>query len=306
MLEEIRDGGKRALAAALVRMESAPDAPETAALLDEAFAAPVGTALGLTGPPGVGKSTLIDALIREFRRQGKTVAVIAVDPSSARSGGALMGDRTRFTTDPADQGVFVRSMAARDRLGGVSGLTYPAMVLMRALYDFVIVETVGVGQSETEIAAIADLVVFCAQPGSGDALQYMKAGIMEVPDLVVVTKADMGRVARQTAQDLKGALSLGGAAATVPVLTAAATTGDGIGDLVQEICTHSAKNMPRFAYRRPHQLSAWGEAHIRTRFGTQGLQILQHCVVDNSEDSTFTGILSLESRLSAALTAAFQ
>ena len=154
-----------------------------------ALAAPQGLALGLTGPPGVGKSTLINALLARLRARGESVAVIAVDPSSRRSGGALLGDRTRIETDPEDAGVFVRSMAARRRLGGLADITYPAMVLMRALFDLVIVETVGVGQSETEIADCADLVVFCAQPGSGDALQFMKAGVMERG---TVTRPDSG------------------------------------------------------------------------------------------------------------------
>ena len=163
------------------------------ALLEAAWRAPRGVAVGLTGPPGVGKSTLINALIRDLRSRGETVAVIAVDPSSRRSGGALLGDRTRIEVDPGDAGVFVRSMAARQRLGGVAEITFPAVVLTRACFDWVIVETVGVGQSEVEVADVADLVVFCVQPGSGDALQFMKAGVMEVPDLVLVTKGDVGR-----------------------------------------------------------------------------------------------------------------
>ncbi|MEM7508743.1 MAG: GTP-binding protein, partial [Pseudomonadota bacterium] len=175
-LSDLRNRGKVGLARALAALEASPDAPEVTGLLDVAHRAPIGVVLGLTGPPGVGKSTLIDSLIRALRARGKTVAVIAVDPSSRISGGALLGDRTRFSTDPEDEGVFVRSMAARDRLGGVAEITYPASILMRALYDLVIVETVGVGQSETQIADMADMVAFCAQPGSGDALQFMKAG----------------------------------------------------------------------------------------------------------------------------------
>ena len=142
-------------------------------------------------------------MIGKLRASGATVAVIAVDPSSRRSGGALLGDRTRIETDPDDPGAFVRSMAARRRLGGVADLTFPAAVLMRACFDWVIVETVGVGQSESEIADCADLVVFCVQPGSGDALQFMKAGVMEVPDLVLVTKGDLGAPA--TPRSVRGA-----------------------------------------------------------------------------------------------------
>ena len=129
--------------------------------------APRAHVIGLTGPPGVGKSSLVSRLIEAYRARGRTVGVITVDPSSRRCGGALLGDRARIDVDPEDQGVFVRSMAARGRLGGLAALTPAAVVLMRAVYDQVIVETVGVGQSETEVAAVADTVVFCVQPGLG-------------------------------------------------------------------------------------------------------------------------------------------
>ena len=164
--------------------------------------------IGLTGPPGVGKSTLVSALVRAWRAKAQTVGVIAVDPSSRRTGGALLGDRTRIEVDPEDQGVFVRSMAARDRLGGLSDLCAAAAVLMRALYDIVVIETVGVGQSETEVADLADTVILAIQPASGDSLQYMKAGIVETPDIAVVTKADLGSLAERARRDLELALSV--------------------------------------------------------------------------------------------------
>ena len=133
--------------------------------------------------------------------------MIAVDPSSRRTGGALLGDRARIATDPEDRGVFVRSMAARDRLGGLSDQTVAAMVLMRAIYDLVLVESVGIGQSEADISFVADTVLLCVQPGSGDSLQFMKAGVTELPDVVAVTKADM-EAARRTRADVEGALTL--------------------------------------------------------------------------------------------------
>src|SRR5581483_9181015 len=207
-LQTLRAGGKAKLAAVLASMETDPDDDGLVALLTEAFLAPVGQVVGLTGPPGVGKSTLAGALITAYRAQGKSIGVIAVDPSSRRSGGALLGDRTRLRTDPDDQSVFIRSMAARDQLGGLAEITYGAMVLMRALYDVVLVETVGVGQSETDIAMAADTVVFCVQPGSGDSLQFMNAGIVEIPDVVVVTKGDMGHAAIRARADVKGALGM--------------------------------------------------------------------------------------------------
>lgn len=272
-LEALRAGGKAALARALARIEARPDAAETQAMLDAAWAAPRGHALGLTGPPGVGKSTLIDALVRAARRDGLTVGVIAVDPSSRISGGALLGDRTRFSIDPEDQGVFVRSMAARDRLGGLAEITWPALVLMRALVDLVIVETVGVGQSETEIVDIADTVLFCAQPGSGDSLQFMKAGVMEIPHLVVVTKGDMGAVADRTVADLRGALSLAAPGHDdVPVLRCTATSGEGVDSILAAVHKRRAalESSGALARARAAQMRAWARRCVADAYGVKG------------------------------------
>ncbi|MEX1148229.1 MAG: hypothetical protein WEB93_07605, partial [Sphingomonadales bacterium] len=208
-LNEVEAGGKPALARVLSLIEAHPGDDGVVELLDAAWERPRAHVIGITGPPGVGKSSLMKAMIKVWRDAGQTVGVIAVDPSSRATRGALLGDRTRLATDPADDGLFVRSMAARDRLGGLAALTVPSMVLMRALYDVVIVETVGVGQSESDVTSVADTVIFCVQPGSGDSLQYMKAGIMEVPHIAVVTKADMGAVAVRARADVKGAMGLG-------------------------------------------------------------------------------------------------
>ena len=177
-----------------------PTAPRPRRCSTQPGAQPRAHVVGVTGPPGVGKSSLCAALVAAWRKDGKTVGVIAVDPSSKASGGALLGDRVRIVHDPADDGVFVRSMAARDRLGGLADQTLAAMVVMRALFDRVLIETVGVGQSETDVAGVADTVVFCVQPGSGDSLQFMKAGIVEIPHLIVVTKADLGAAGRAGAR----------------------------------------------------------------------------------------------------------
>ena len=163
--------------------------------------------LGITGTGGAGKSSLIDKLISIIREKKKTVGVVAIDPSSSKSGGALLGDRTRFQLDPNDGGVYVRSMAAKDYLGGVSELTYPTMTVMRSKFDFLIIETVGVGQSETSIKDLVDTVILCVQPGSGDTIQFMKSGIFEIPDLVVITKCDMEKLSNQTFSDLSGSSS---------------------------------------------------------------------------------------------------
>jgi LAO/AO transport system kinase len=278
-LDQLKSGGKVQMAQALARMEAAPDDLATVALLDEAFAQPFGQVIGLTGPPGVGKSTLIGTLIRDYRSRGKTIGVIAVDPSSRRSGGALLGDRTRLRTDPEDNGIFVRSMAARDQLGGLAEITYAAMILMRAVFDIVLVETVGVGQSETDIAMAADTVVFCVQPGSGDSLQFMKAGIVEIPDIVVVTKGDMGKAATRAKTDVKGALSLAIAdpqAWPVTVLTVSANSGEGIAKLVDSAAAHFTwlQANDRLETQRHNQAEAWLKQAIKERYGREGLKRL--------------------------------
>ncbi|MBI3445201.1 MAG: methylmalonyl Co-A mutase-associated GTPase MeaB [Magnetospirillum sp.] len=276
-LDEIRAGGKAGLARALAELERAPDAPATVALLDRAYAEPRAHVVGMTGPPGVGKSTLMNALISGWRQRGRTVGCIAVDPSSRRSGGALLGDRTRLTTDPEDQGVFVRSMAARDRLGGLAALTVSSMVLMRALYDMVLIETVGVGQSETDVVGVADTVLFCVQPGSGDSLQFMKAGIAEIPHVVVVTKADMGAAAVRARADVLGALGLGGDGYEgwePPVLMVSSAQRQGVEDLLAGIDAHGdflAEN-GRLAAARQTQAEAWLVEALRERFGREGVR----------------------------------
>jgi len=276
-LATIRARGKAALARALSQIESAPDDPATLALLDAAHAAAQAHVVGMTGPPGVGKSTLMNALIADWRASGRRVGCIAVDPSSRRSGGALLGDRTRLSTDPEDQGIFVRSMAARDRLGGLAELTVAAMVLMRAVFDIVLIETVGVGQSETDVAAIADSVLFCVQPGSGDALQFMKAGIAEIPDLVVITKADMEDEAGRARADVEAALALASDTVegwSIPVLMVSAPALDGIPALIAAIDRHAAflDRANARAERRHGQAELWLAQAIRDRFGREGLR----------------------------------
>jgi LAO/AO transport system kinase len=276
-LAALRAGGKAALAAALARLERNPDADGVRALLDAAYAAPNAHVVGVTGPPGVGKSTLLSALIREWRGASRTVGIIAVDPSSRRTGGALLGDRARLTTDPADDGVFVRSMAARDRLGGLAELTLGTMVIMRALYDIVVIETVGVGQSETDVAGVADTVLFCVQPGSGDSLQFMKAGIVEIPHIVAVTKADLGKLAERARTDVTGALNLAeaGEDGWAPrVLAVSSPQNAGITDLVSAIDAHALylRQSGRLAASRHAQAQLWVEEAIRDRFGREGLK----------------------------------
>jgi LAO/AO transport system kinase len=264
-LAALRAGGKPALAAALALIEERPGSDAAVRLLEQAYREPLGFVIGFTGPPGVGKSTLINDLVRRWRAQDLRVGVIAVDPSSRRTGGALLGDRIRMRTDPADDGAFVRSLATRGRLGGLAELVFPAAVLMRALFDRVIVESVGVGQSEAEISNVADLVVLCVQPASGDSLQFMKAGIMEIPDMAVVTKADMGAPATRALADLKGALSLG-AEEAIPCLSISASTGAGMDAL-------AAALKPRADAVRHHaQAESWLRSTVANQFGEEGLK----------------------------------
>ena len=200
----LRERDLSAAPAALNLLEStaADDREQAAALLREVSPAALGGeapahVIGVTGPPGAGKSTLLSALLHAWRRAGahRTVAMLAVDPSSRRSGGSLLGDRARIEFDPADRGVLIRSTAAGERLGGLARATRAPPHALAAAFDIVVIETVGVGQAETDVADVADTVAVVVQPGSGDVLQFLKSGIMEIPDVLVVTKADLGQIA---------------------------------------------------------------------------------------------------------------
>ena len=224
--------------------------------------------------------------------------MIAVDPSSKISGGALLGDRTRLRTDPGDQGVFVRSMAARDRLGGLADLTVAALVLMRALFDIVLVETVGVGQSETDVSSAVDTVVLCIQPGSGDALQFMKAGIVEIPDIVAVTKTDMGASAAQAQADLAASLDLRLRAPgdwAVAALGVSALKGEGIDALAALIDRHGAHLVPTLAVRRQRQAQDWLVQFVRDRWGREGLKRVGEIVLPPGA-SPFAALAGLRAR----------
>jgi LAO/AO transport system kinase len=200
----------------LLESTTQADREQAAALLREVSPRALGHEapghiIGVTGPPGAGKSTLLSVLVHHLRKNGyESVAVLAVDPSSRRSGGSLLGDRARIEFDPTDPGVFIRSTAAEERLGGLARGTRAAAQALAAAFEVVVIETVGVGQAETEIADVADTVAVVVQPGGGDVLQFLKSGIMEIPDILIVTKADLGQIALRTQRDLTAALrSLG-------------------------------------------------------------------------------------------------
>jgi LAO/AO transport system kinase len=211
---------KRDLSAApaalnLLESTATADREQAAELLREVSPAALGGeapghVIGVTGPPGAGKSTLLSALAHVWRAQERSVAILAVDPSSRHSGGSLLGDRARIDFDPADHGLLIRSTAAGERLGGLAWATRSAAGALAAAFDVVVIETVGVGQAETDVADVADTVLVVVQPGSGDVLQFLKSGIMEIPDVLVVTKADLGQLALRARRDLSAALrSLG-------------------------------------------------------------------------------------------------
>ncbi len=196
--------------------------------------------IGLTGPPGSGKSTLADALVSVIRAQGKTVAVVAVDPTSPFTGGAILGDRVRMQRHTLDHGVFIRSMGARGHLGGLAAATREALHLLDAFgRDYILVETVGVGQAELEIASISDTTLLVLMPESGDAVQTIKAGIMEIADILVVNKADLPG-AEKTRRQIQEALTLGPPQSTFtpPICMVSATREEGLEPLWQAILEH--------------------------------------------------------------------
>jgi LAO/AO transport system kinase len=267
----LRAGDRAAAPAALNLLETRTARAEAAALVSAAGDGS-GHVVGVTGPPGVGKSTLLSVLLREWRSRGRSVAVIAVDPSSKRSGGSLLGDRARIEHDPADRDVFIRSMAAGERLGGLAPATRAAAQALSAAFDVVVIETVGVGQSETDVAEVADTVAVIVQPGGGDALQFLKAGIMEVPDVLVVTKADLGASARRAEHELRAALGALGARG-VPVLAVSALApGQGIGALADALDAHRQGLDLAAARTRARRLGAL--ADFIHEHGERGLRAL--------------------------------
>lgn len=261
------------------------------ALLDALEGRGSGARIGVTGAPGSGKSTLLDALVSNLRTQNRSVGILAVDPSSQRTGGALLGDRMRLSSAARDAGVFLRSLAARDRLGGLSEITGPSLDVMLTAFDTVFVETVGVGQSEAEVIDLVDTLVFVAQPAAGDLIQFMKAGILEWPDIFFVNKSDLGDAALRTAAELLAGLELGSrrdAKYQPPVLCGSARDGLEIGALIEAIDSHQQylESSGQGRIRRQTGRVARVRSAISTRYGRFGLDRL-------------TGLLAIETFVGA-------
>ena len=239
LLEAAVSGDVRALGKALSVIEDGT--PELTELLSGLPDSGSALLIGVTGPPGVGKSTTTGALISEYRSKGLRVAVLAVDPSSPVTGGALLGDRIRMQEHALDEGVFIRSMSSRGQLGGLSSATQSAAKVLDAVgFDVIIVETVGVGQSEVDVVNAVDTVVLVLAPGAGDGVQAAKAGILEIADIYVVNKADRDG-AEGVVRELRSMIGLGssGKASWTPeIVTTTATTGQGLADLVLAISKH--------------------------------------------------------------------
>lgn len=292
VLQGLRNKNRRAISSAVTELERfTPTAPTLLKAIQSDLGH--GLVVGFTGPPGAGKSTLVNALIRVLRAAEKTVAVIAVDPSSPISGGAILGDRIRMTAAMDDDGVFVRSLASRGYLGGLS----PAAVRIidafdAARYDFILLETVGTGQNEIDVAEVADVRVVISAPGLGDEIQAMKSGLLEIADILVVNKGDRPG-AEQTLHQLQGALSL---RATVgekpPVFKTTATSGDGVERLLKTIEALGDKILKQGTLfrrrRRARYLIARAAADIVTERIRQG----QEKNLDQLCDAVLSGILS--------------
>jgi len=252
-LEQLASGERLPLARLLTRIENGD--PSVRSLLPSLFAAGRGGhVVGITGPPGSGKSTLVNGLIGEWRRRGRRVGILAVDPSSPYTRGAILGDRIRMMEHAADRDVFMRSMASRGELGGIAATTWIAAAALDAAgYDPILVETVGAGQSEVEVARLAETTVVVEAPEMGDEVQAIKAGLLEVADIIAVNKGDRPG-AGQAARQLRAMLSTAGGRVErkpPPVLVTTATDGDGVAALADAVDAHrSAARSPAAARER--------------------------------------------------------
>ena len=281
LADRLLAGDPRAIARAISLVEN--EDPEAAALIGRVYPHTNRAYLvGVTGPPGAGKSTLVDRLTTELRQSGGTVGVLAVDPTSPYSGGAILGDRVRMQAHAEDSGVFIRSMATRGHLGGLARTTAEAALLLDAAgFDYVVIETVGVGQDEVDIVRTADISIVTMVPGTGDEVQALKAGIMEIADIFVVNKADR-EGADRTAASIEAMLSLEqwpSEAWRPPVLRTVATTGAGVAELVAMIGRFRQETAARLGERRRTR----AEWRLREVLGRSFMQHLERHVLAEGE-----------------------
>lgn len=269
-----------------------------------------GHLVGITGPPGAGKSTLIAALTGVWRQRGMRVGVLAVDPSSPLSGGALLGDRLRMQTGTEDDGVFVRSLSDRGHFGGLSAEVWPMSIVMLAAFDIVVIETVGVGQREIDVSRMCDTTCYVAQPGSGDSVQALKAGILEVPHILVVNKSDMGVVAQRLLGELGSALDREHPDGQwqVTTLPTSATGHDGIDALADELERHftALQSHQQLEPRHRAYQAYWISRQLLNEFGSYGVSLLggESTLTEqikNSQSSLFQQYDALRQQLLARL-----
>ena len=291
-IDRARNGDVRALARLLSLVED--ESPRVRSVIKDLLPGTGGArVIGLTGAPGAGKSTVTGALLSAFRQAGHRVAVLAVDPSSPFTGGALLGDRIRMQEHATDEGVYIRSMASRGHLGGLAAATPQAVrVLDAAGFELIIIETVGVGQAEVAIASLADSVVVLLAPGMGDAIQAAKAGILEVADLFVVNKADKPD-AQQVVRDLRNMVALADRDDgdwKPPIVSTTATKGEGIGELTERLGQHwswlnaTGELKRRRQARAREELTALAFTALRGRLAASRLDELAAQVADGTLD----------------------
>ena len=277
-VERVAGGDKQGIAALFNLLEDrrAEEVERATPHLDRLFFRSIDHAhvIGITGPPGVGKSCLISRLIRTFRGRDRTVGVLAIDPSSKASRGALLGDRVRFDYDVSDSGVYVRSMANRGDYGGLADRAFAGSIVLRAAFDVALIETVGIGQAEADVTEIVDTTLFVIQPGSGDMLQFLKAGIMEEPHLLVVNKADRPEALR-TFNDVRAALGhldRGEEGWQPKTLLCSAREGTGIDEICDEAARHleELRRGNRLVELRRRQSAEWIRQTLIRLYGQTG------------------------------------